>query len=477
MYRKTCQTGLVWLGGNGARGCKGAKRGYFVLVHVAQRTLPPVVEVPQEAATTTTAAAAEEAAATSSQRNAVDTSDVDSNGSVVSTLSAPLLASSRAEEGDLGEGGQPLLTATSRYSMASRSFESLQGLVATPDRARRRDRDATPSSSGGGVGAEERRFGDGVGESFDGGGVGASRANRPRASSARHEEPRPAAAGLRRRGMSTTDAAILRTRSALSGGDSTQPGGGGRASGRARAWTGGGDETVLKGGGVAGVGAGGTYGTGSGGSAVFDRRPGDRSRGGLQRISPLWDTGKDGPLSQMPVPFDRVGRTWSRSFNVDAAKTGGPLETSGATLGVSVSALTGQFHRTRVVTLYPRLIVRNFLGFPLEVCEFFFLLCLFIVRDSRLPLLLLQLEQRLPCLDGEGFALSSVTCNRNLIASVGVLLSDSCSLLPVVFFFSLVPSCWLGASHSRFSSAPPTAKSIPPPGLLLFGCSCCWHCL
>ncbi|CAN0302777.1 unnamed protein product, partial [Hapterophycus canaliculatus] len=93
----------------------------------------------------------------------------------------------------------------------------------------------------------------------------------------------------------------------------------------------------------------------------------ERIRGGLQHISPLWDTGKDGRLSQMPVPFDRVGRSWSRTFNVDAAKTGGPLETSGATLGVSVSALTGQFHRTRVVTLYPRLIVRNFLGFPLEV--------------------------------------------------------------------------------------------------------------
>ncbi|CAM9746916.1 unnamed protein product, partial [Ectocarpus sp. 8 AP-2014] len=244
-----------------------------------------------------------------------------------------------------------------------------KGLVATPDRSRRRDRDPTPGGGGGGVGAEGTRFGDGVGESFGGDGVGASRANRPRASSSRHEERRPAAAGLRRRGMSTTDAAILGTRSALSGGNSTELGGGGRASGRARAWTGGGEEAVFNGGGVAGAGAGagGTYGTGSGGSAVFGGRPGERIRGGLQRISPLWDTGKDGPLSQMPVPFDRVGRTWSRSFNVDAAKTGGPLETSGATLGVSVSALTGQFHRTRVVTLYPRLVVRNFLGFPLEV--------------------------------------------------------------------------------------------------------------
>ncbi|CAN0032080.1 unnamed protein product, partial [Ectocarpus fasciculatus] len=244
-----------------------------------------------------------------------------------------------------------------------------KGLIATPDRSRRRDRDPTPSGSGGGVGVG-MDFDDGVGASFGGGGVGESKENRPRASSSRHEERPPAAAGLRRRGMSTTDAAILRTRSALSGsGNELGGGGGGRASGRARAWTGGGEESVFNGGGVAGAGAGagGTYGAGSGSSAMFDRRPGERSRGGLQRISPLWDTGKDGPLSQMPVPFDRVGRTWSRSFNVDAAKTGGPLETSGATLGVSVSALTGQFHRTRVVTLYPRLVVRNFLGFPLEV--------------------------------------------------------------------------------------------------------------
>lgn len=96
-------------------------------------------------------------------------------------------------------------------------------------------------------------------------------------------------------------------------------------------------------------------------------RPSEARERGLQRISAVWNSEKDGPLSQIPVPFDRVGRRWSRTFNVDAANTAGPLETSGATLGVSVSALTGQFHRTRVVTLYPRLIVRNFLGIPLEV--------------------------------------------------------------------------------------------------------------
>ncbi|CAM9838191.1 unnamed protein product [Scytosiphon promiscuus] len=167
--------------------------------------------------------------------------------------------------------------------------------------------------------------------------------SRPRAAS-RHERQRPPAVGLRRRGMSATDAGVFDSRAGVGGG-----------------------ETVVDG----GRGGGGGRGAGSGrlgvGSAARFGKASERSRGGLQHISPLWDTGKDGRLSQMPVPFDRVGRSWSRTFNVDAAKTGGPLETSGATLGVSVSALTGQFHRTRVVTLYPRLIVRNFLGFPLEL--------------------------------------------------------------------------------------------------------------
>lgn len=108
-------------------------------------------------------------------------------------------------------------------------------------------------------------------------------------------------------------------------------------------------------------------GGGGGGGGAHGGGRSSEQKGSLQRISALWDIEKDGPLSQIPVPFDRVGRRWSRKFNVEAAKTAGPLDTSGATLGVSVSALTGHFHRTRVVTLYPRLIVRNFLGIPVEV--------------------------------------------------------------------------------------------------------------
>ncbi|CAM9464734.1 unnamed protein product, partial [Choristocarpus tenellus] len=105
-----------------------------------------------------------------------------------------------------------------------------------------------------------------------------------------------------------------------------------------------------------------------GGLGGKEHRRGDGMGGyGLQRISPVWDTEAGGPLSQFPIPFDVAGRSWSRCFNVDAVNTAGPVDTSGATFGVSVSALPGVFQRTRVVTLYPRLILRNCLGVPLQV--------------------------------------------------------------------------------------------------------------
>ena len=280
-----------------------------------------------------------------------------------------------------GAGEDPLpLRPGLRDSVGSRSYGSLQDLAASsPDGPR-------PRRSGSGA------SGDGSGGAVVAGGV---EGNRPRASS-RHRRPGQAAStadvGLRRRGMSTTDEAVFGTRSSVGGGASSSNrkrsagvsigsgvggvggvGRGGGGGGRARAWTGGEEVALNTGGGGGGGSAGNSAGASASGvvGSPFGRS-GERSRGGLQRISPLWDTEADGSISQIPVPFDRAGRSWSRKFNVDAAQTGGPLETSGATLGVSVSALTGQFHRTRVVTLYPRLVVRNFLGFPLEVSAVFF---------------------------------------------------------------------------------------------------------
>lgn len=255
-----------------------------------------------------------------------------------------------------------LLTPASRNSVGSRSFGSLEGL-------------ASPSPDAAAGIAAANAADDAVGDDgSDVGGVGKVEGNRPRASS-RHSKPRGRGVlGLRRRGMSTTDAEVFDNRSSssmargfgnrASVGGGVGGAGGGAGGGRVRSWTGG-EEAVLSSSVIDNRNVSSSSRRGGGG-----RRAGGewgRSRGGLQRISPLWDSEKDGPILQMPVPFDRVGRRWSRRFNVDAAQTGGPLETSGATLGVSVSALTGQFHRTRVVTLYPRLIVRNFLGFPLEV--------------------------------------------------------------------------------------------------------------
>ena len=404
VYRKTCKTGVVWLGGNGARGCKGAKRGYFVLVHVANRCCSRRLasrssEVPPPPASGSRraggVAAAEPVSASSSPRLPLHRAVSESGGGRVGGRSGRRTlgrvdggvdaSSTEAEEGSKttaarqhgggladgledddddsvasapsappGDGGRAaasaagpaLLTPASRNSVGSRSFGSLQDLASS-----------SPDAAGTAAGDDV------TGDGGSGGGSGVE-GNRPRASSRHSQQTRGRAAvvGLRRRGMSTTDAAVFDTHgiSSTAGGFGNRASVGGGGGGRVRSWTGG-EEAVLNS--VIDNRNG-----GSGGRVERAAGGGDRrGRAGLQRISPLWDTEKDGSLSQMPVPFDRVGRRWSRTFNVDAAETGGPLETSGATLGVSVSALTGQFHRTRVVTLYPRLIVRNFLGFPLEV--------------------------------------------------------------------------------------------------------------
>lgn len=416
MYRKTCKTGLVWLGGNGARGSKGTKRGYFVLVHVAKRPAPPHHrEAPASEPEPEPAPApgpgpgpaisrsrgreggkgvgnphsaypppqlglrrsATEgggsplfdgfnAAAETAGSFAVALDDEDGyccdevvdddtdNDSVVCTSS---IGDRAGGQGGGGGGAGPR-----RITSALRnSFESLQGATASPDGTEGTDAFASGGSRGGASSAVE--------------------GERSRSSFRHQQQRRPA--GSRNRGMSTTDAAVLDTHLSAVGNDinrvSGRSGSGNGSSGgagRARAWTGDEDLFMKKGGGGGGGGVGGVAGGADtfGNNGVYRSSPrfgrsGERSKTGLQRISALWNTEKDGPLSQIPVPFDRVGRSWSRTFNVDAAKTGGPLETSGATLGVSVSALAGQFHRTRVVTLYPRLIVRNFLGFPLEVSE------------------------------------------------------------------------------------------------------------
>lgn len=288
MYRKRCPTGLVWLGGNGGKGSKGAKRGYFVLVHVADRSAPAPTPTPQPQSQLTPLTPL-----TPLVRNVVQPPGVSPCGS----------------EGRFVYGGR---AATDVPSPAPRDFE-LSDFSSERSVSSRLLTD---------IHAVE------VGDAGASAAVNPSPvASTPR-SPIKHPPFKPVSFPARSRSFDCLD--LL---------DSVSYDGGGRV-------------------GAQEFGGGGPGGPGGSNS----------SAGNLQRISALWDTEKDGPVTQMPVPLDRVGRRWSRKFNVDAAKTAGPLETSGATLGVSVSALTGQFHRTRVVTLYPRLIVRNFMGFPLEVC-------------------------------------------------------------------------------------------------------------
>lgn len=320
VYRKRCPTGLVWLGGNSARGCKGAKRGYFVFVHVANPAVEPALSpalpgqsfrahgsnsVVGEQADRDVWTANEAGRTRCRSRRSLSTSSRVSSGvsDSVYGFGGSVTGGGGGDDDSVASApsspGRPL--ASIRHSSGSRSWQSLDAAV-----------------------------GDEAGD-----GIGWGRV---------HVATREC------RSMSTTIPATTMGRDSVGA--------------RTRAWTGGEGtlwmEGFREGGGTFDRSIG--IGDGRGNIGGSDEAP-----NGLQRISALWDTEKDGPLSQMPVPFDRTGRRWSRKFNVDAANTAGPLETSGATLGVSVSALTGQFHRTRVVTLYPRLIVRNFLGIPLEV--------------------------------------------------------------------------------------------------------------
>ncbi|CAN0026197.1 unnamed protein product, partial [Hapterophycus canaliculatus] len=49
-------------------------------------------------------------------------------------------------------------------------------------------------------------------------------------------------------------------------------------------------------------------------------------------------------------------------FATDAVKTAGEAKSPAGVFGVTVDALTGSFLKTRVVTVWPRFVVRNNLG-------------------------------------------------------------------------------------------------------------------
>lgn len=64
--------------------------------------------------------------------------------------------------------------------------------------------------------------------------------------------------------------------------------------------------------------------------------------------------------------FDYCGRSWSREFNLTASNKG-EVVASGCALSVRVQSLIGVFHRCRAITILPRFVVINTLGFDVSL--------------------------------------------------------------------------------------------------------------
>jgi hypothetical protein len=74
----------------------------------------------------------------------------------------------------------------------------------------------------------------------------------------------------------------------------------------------------------------------------------------------LWDNTQENLHLQRPT-FDERGRHWSQYFDVAPGNTG-ELQTTCGSFSVQVSPLPGLFHRTNVVTFFPRFVIVNQLG-------------------------------------------------------------------------------------------------------------------
>ncbi|CAM9437847.1 unnamed protein product, partial [Chrysoparadoxa australica] len=100
------------------------------------------------------------------------------------------------------------------------------------------------------------------------------------------------------------------------------------------------------------------------GEPVVDRAREARDACGSDHISPFWDVEANGPLVQLPLQLDWRGRSWSKSFSINAINSSGEICTQAGTFGVCVGASPGIFHKTKVVTVYPRFVVSNMLNLP-----------------------------------------------------------------------------------------------------------------
>ncbi len=85
----------------------------------------------------------------------------------------------------------------------------------------------------------------------------------------------------------------------------------------------------------------------------------------------FWNTEANGPLVQIPLQLDWRGRSWSRPVSTRTLRDVGTIRTKCGVFGFMVNVLPGQFHVTRVLNLYPPVVVKNELKCPILVVPCF----------------------------------------------------------------------------------------------------------
>ncbi len=81
----------------------------------------------------------------------------------------------------------------------------------------------------------------------------------------------------------------------------------------------------------------------------------------------FWNKEANGPLVQTPLELNWRGRSWSSPFSTQMLRNVDTVSTESGVFGVTVNVLPGIFHVTREVSLYPPVVIRNELDYPILV--------------------------------------------------------------------------------------------------------------